>query len=58
MGNLGTVVLTTRDGLERLVDPSLARSYGLDDMAKVAAAITTVCLHPEVTHKPLLKSYG
>ncbi|KAA8550680.1 hypothetical protein F0562_002364 [Nyssa sinensis] len=39
-------LLTTREGLERLVDPSLAGNYDFDDMAKVAA-IASMCVHPE-----------
>lgn len=46
-------LLTTREGLEQLVDPSLAGSYDFDDMAKVAA-IASMCVHPEVTHRPFM----
>ncbi|KAJ8534617.1 hypothetical protein K7X08_016345 [Anisodus acutangulus] len=46
-------LLTTREGLEQLVDPSLAGSYDFDDMAKVAA-IASMCVHPEVTQRPFM----
>ncbi|XP_075508383.1 receptor-like serine/threonine-protein kinase ALE2 isoform X1 [Primulina tabacum] len=46
-------MLTNREGLEQLVDPSLAGSYDFDDMAKVAA-IASMCVHPEVTNRPFM----
>ncbi|CAI0560595.1 unnamed protein product [Linum tenue] len=46
-------LLTTREGLEQLVDPSLSGSYDFDDMAKVAA-IASMCVHPEVTSRPFM----
>ncbi|VFQ68297.1 unnamed protein product [Cuscuta campestris] len=47
-------LLTTRDGLKQLVDPSLDGSfYDFDDMAKVAA-IASMCVHPEVTQRPFM----
>ncbi|XP_050205733.1 receptor-like serine/threonine-protein kinase ALE2 [Mercurialis annua] len=46
-------LLTSREGLEQLVDPSLARTYDFDDMAKVAA-IASMCVHPEVTNRPFM----
>ncbi|KAH6824226.1 Protein kinase superfamily protein [Perilla frutescens var. hirtella] len=46
-------LLTNREGLEQLVDPSLSGSYDFDDMAKVAA-IASMCVHPEVTHRPFM----
>ncbi|GAB4841276.1 Receptor-like serine/threonine-protein kinase ale2 [Ancistrocladus abbreviatus] len=46
-------LLTTREGLEQLVDPSLARTCNFDDMAKIAA-IASMCVHPEVTHRPFM----
>ncbi|CAN0897748.1 Receptor-like serine/threonine-protein kinase ALE2 [Linum grandiflorum] len=46
-------LLTTREGLEQLVDPSLAGRYDFDDMAKVAA-IASMCVHPEVTNRPFM----
>lgn len=46
-------LLSSREGLEQLVDPSLAGTYEFDDMAKVAA-IANMCVHPEVTHRPFM----
>ncbi|KAJ7008958.1 receptor-like serine/threonine-protein kinase ALE2 [Populus alba x Populus x berolinensis] len=46
-------LLTTREGLEQLVDPSLAGSYDFDDIAKVAA-IAAMCVHSEVTNRPFM----
>ncbi|XP_057985059.1 receptor-like serine/threonine-protein kinase ALE2 isoform X4 [Hevea brasiliensis] len=46
-------LLTSREGLEQLVDPSLAGTYGFDDVAKVAA-IASMCVHPEVTNRPFM----
>ncbi|KAL7582365.1 receptor-like serine/threonine-protein kinase ALE2 isoform X1 [Lactuca sativa] len=46
-------LLTTREGLQQLVDPSLFGTYDFDDMAKVAA-IASMCVHPEVTQRPFM----
>ncbi|XVE78017.1 hypothetical protein DITRI_Ditri13aG0110400 [Diplodiscus trichospermus] len=46
-------LLTSREGVEQLVDPSLAGTYDFDDMAKVAA-IASMCVHPEVTNRPFM----
>ncbi|GAB4830135.1 Receptor-like serine/threonine-protein kinase ale2 [Ancistrocladus abbreviatus] len=46
-------LLTTREGLEQLVDPCLARTCNFDDMARTAA-IASMCVHPEVTHRPFM----
>ncbi|GMN50406.1 hypothetical protein TIFTF001_019566 [Ficus carica] len=46
-------LLTNREGLEQLVDPSLAGNCDFDNMAKVAA-IASMCVHPEVTHRPFM----
>ncbi|KAK7245281.1 hypothetical protein RIF29_40120 [Crotalaria pallida] len=46
-------LLTSREGLEQLVDPSLAGTYNFDDMAKFAS-IASMCVHPEVTHRPFM----
>ncbi|XP_010263972.1 PREDICTED: receptor-like serine/threonine-protein kinase ALE2 isoform X2 [Nelumbo nucifera] len=46
-------LLTNQEGLEKLVDPSLAGSYNFDDMAKVAA-IASMCVHPEVAQRPFM----
>ena len=46
-------LLTSREGVEQLVNPSLAGTYDFDDMAKVAA-IASMCVHPEVAHRPFM----
>ncbi|XP_008382689.3 receptor-like serine/threonine-protein kinase ALE2 isoform X1 [Malus domestica] len=46
-------LLTSREGLQQLVDPTLAGTHDFDDMAKVAA-IASMCVHPEVTHRPFM----
>ncbi|XP_010684802.2 receptor-like serine/threonine-protein kinase ALE2 [Beta vulgaris subsp. vulgaris] len=46
-------LLTSREGVEQLVDPALAGTYNFDDMAKVAA-IASMCVHSEVTHRPFM----
>ncbi|XP_071714074.1 receptor-like serine/threonine-protein kinase ALE2 [Rutidosis leptorrhynchoides] len=46
-------LLTTREGLEQLVDRTLSGTYDFDDMAKVAA-IASMCVHPEVTQRPFM----
>ena len=46
-------LLTSREGLEQLVDPSLAGSYDFDNMAKVVA-IASMCVHPEVIQRPFM----
>ena len=46
-------LLTVREGLEQLVDPCLAGNYDFDNVGKVAA-IASMCVHPEVTHRPFM----
>nr|VDC59312.1 unnamed protein product [Brassica rapa] len=46
-------LLANREGLEQLVDPTLAGTYDFDDMAKVAA-IASMCVHQEVSHRPFM----
>uniref|UniRef100_A0A1D1Y004 Receptor-like serine/threonine-protein kinase ALE2 n=1 Tax=Anthurium amnicola TaxID=1678845 RepID=A0A1D1Y004_9ARAE len=46
-------LLTSREGLEQLVDHSLDGNYDFDDMAKVAA-IASMCVHPEVSQRPFM----
>lgn len=46
-------LLTTREGLEQLIDPALAGSYNFNDMARVAS-IASMCVHPEVTQRPFM----
>ncbi|OVA02260.1 Protein kinase domain [Macleaya cordata] len=46
-------LLTTREGLEQLVDPALDGNYNFDNMARVAA-IASMCVHPEVAQRPFM----
>ncbi|KAK4775536.1 hypothetical protein SAY87_023497 [Trapa incisa] len=46
-------LLTSHEGLKQLVDPALDGTYDFDDMAKVAA-IASMCVHAEVTHRPFM----
>lgn len=46
-------LLTTREGLEQLIDPALAGSYSFNDTARVAS-IASMCVHPEVTQRPFM----
>ncbi|XP_062079458.1 receptor-like serine/threonine-protein kinase ALE2 isoform X2 [Humulus lupulus] len=46
-------LLTNREGLEQLVDSALVGCCDFDDIAKVAA-IASMCVHPEVTHRPFM----
>ena len=47
------LLLNVREGLEQLVDPSLAGNYDFDNVAKVAT-IASMRVHPEVTHRPFM----
>lgn len=46
-------LLTTKEGLKHLVDPSLHGKFEFNDMAKVAA-IASMCVHSDVTHRPFM----
>ncbi|KAK6914753.1 Serine-threonine/tyrosine-protein kinase, catalytic domain [Dillenia turbinata] len=46
-------LLTSREGLEIIIDPSLKTNLPLDSMAKVAA-IASMCVQPEVAHRPFM----
>ncbi|KAL5215867.1 hypothetical protein ABZP36_007268 [Zizania latifolia] len=46
-------LLTSREGLQQLVDPSMPASYGFDKLAK-AAAIASMCVHVEASHRPFM----
>ena len=46
-------LLTTREGLEKLIDPSLGSNYDFDTMAKVAA-IASLCVHIEASQRPFM----
>uniref|UniRef100_A0A0E0JN35 Protein kinase domain-containing protein n=1 Tax=Oryza punctata TaxID=4537 RepID=A0A0E0JN35_ORYPU len=45
--------LTSRDGLETIIDPSLGNSISFDSIAKVAA-IASMCVQPEVDQRPFM----
>lgn len=45
--------LTTKEGLELILDPSLKLDVPLDSVAKVAA-IASMCVQPEVSHRPFM----
>lgn len=46
-------LLTSKEGVEQLVDPTFAGNYNFDNVAKVAA-IASMCVHPDVTHRPFM----
>ncbi|XP_062206653.1 receptor-like serine/threonine-protein kinase ALE2 isoform X4 [Phragmites australis] len=46
-------LLTNRDGLETIIDPSLGNSVPFDSIAKVAA-IASMCVQPEVDQRPFM----
>ncbi|KAL7600492.1 hypothetical protein Lser_V15G27039 [Lactuca serriola] len=46
-------LLTTQEGLLRLIDGNLAGTYDFNDMAKVAA-IASMCVHPQVAQRPFM----
>jgi hypothetical protein len=46
-------LLTTKEGLEMLVDPSLNGYFPFDKMERVAA-IASMCVQPEVSHRPFI----
>ncbi|CAI8602771.1 unnamed protein product [Vicia faba] len=46
-------LLKSREGLEQLVDPTLAGTYDFDEMAKVAA-IASMCVSLEVSQRPFM----
>ncbi|KAI9378274.1 hypothetical protein POPTR_018G068100v4 [Populus trichocarpa] len=45
--------LTTKEGLEVIIDPTLATDVPFDSVAKVAA-IASMCVQPEVSHRPFM----
>lgn len=45
--------LTTKEGLESIIDPSMGPDVPLDSVAKVAA-IASMCVQPEVSHRPFM----
>lgn len=46
-------LLTSMDGLDKMIDPALGASTSLDSVAKVAA-IASMCVQPEVSHRPFM----
>ncbi|KAK9131156.1 hypothetical protein Sjap_011643 [Stephania japonica] len=46
-------LLTSKEGLERIIDPSLGSGFPFDCVAKVAA-IASMCVQPEVSHRPFM----
>ncbi|GKA57440.1 receptor-like serine/threonine-protein kinase ALE2 isoform X2 [Tanacetum coccineum] len=46
-------LLTTQEGLHKLIDPTLAETCDFNDMAKVAV-IASMCVHPEVDQRPFM----
>jgi serine/threonine protein kinase len=46
-------LLTSRDGLEAIIDPTLGSSIPFDSIAKVAA-IASMCVQPEVDQRPFM----
>lgn len=46
-------LLTNREGIEQLIDPSLAGTYNFDDVASVTA-IASMCVNPEVSLRPFM----
>jgi len=46
-------LLTSKEGLEAIVDPSLGTSFSFDSLAKVAA-IASMCVQPEVSQRPFM----
>ncbi|KAK9149029.1 hypothetical protein Scep_007786 [Stephania cephalantha] len=46
-------LLTTRDGLEQIIDADLGPHISLDSVAKVAA-IASMCVQLEVSHRPFM----
>ncbi|KAM7483842.1 hypothetical protein LguiB_008425 [Lonicera macranthoides] len=46
-------LLTTKEGLESIVDPTLKSNIPFDSLVKVAA-IASMCVQPEVSHRPFM----
>ncbi|CAI0387272.1 unnamed protein product [Linum tenue] len=46
-------LLTSQEGLEMIIDPSLRHDVPFDSVAKVAA-IASMCVQPEVSHRPFM----
>ncbi|GKV11923.1 hypothetical protein SLEP1_g23137 [Rubroshorea leprosula] len=46
-------LLSSKDGLETIIDPCLGSNVPFDSVAKVAA-IASMCVQPEVSHRPFM----
>ncbi|KAL4278593.1 hypothetical protein GQ457_03G041030 [Hibiscus cannabinus] len=46
-------LLTDKEGLETIIDPAIKSDISLDSIAKVAA-IASMCVQPEVSHRPFM----
>lgn len=46
-------LLTSMDGLETIIDPAMKSTVSFDTIAKVAA-IASMCVQPEVSHRPFM----
>ncbi|XP_073289800.1 receptor-like serine/threonine-protein kinase ALE2 [Primulina huaijiensis] len=46
-------LLTSREGLGSIIDPSLGPDFPFDSIAKVAA-IASMCVQPDVSHRPFM----
>lgn len=46
-------LLTTKEGLETIIDPALKPTASYDSVAKFAA-IASMCVQPEVSHRPFM----
>lgn len=46
-------LLTSREGLESIIDQSIVPDVAFDSIAKVAA-IASMCVQPEVSHRPFM----
>lgn len=46
-------LLTSKEGLESIIDPSLNSDTSFDSVAKFAA-IASMCVQPEVSHRPFM----
>ncbi|KAJ0977473.1 hypothetical protein J5N97_012947 [Dioscorea zingiberensis] len=46
-------LLTSKEGLETIIDPALGTDVPFDSAAKVAA-IASMCVQPEVSHRPFM----
>ncbi|KAK8948299.1 Receptor-like serine/threonine-protein kinase ALE2 [Platanthera guangdongensis] len=46
-------LLTSKEGLEQLIDPSLQETCNFNDFARVAA-VASMCVHAEAPHRPFM----